>query len=270
MPSFPSGSERSPASLAGRPLFEPVAALLRGFEQLPGADALNALARQVALATGSGQALAFMPPVEDGLGYEQRIALCGKVEHRPDNWHDFFNALAWLAFPRAKAALSDRHGQALAEQGGQSGRGPLRDALTQFDECGVAVLCADPELAALLQHHAWKEAFWQRRADLMARVRFLVFGHALFDHLRAPFFGLCGKAVYLEVESGWLARDAAWQRADVDARLAAWLATGLATPRDLKPLPLLGIPGVVAESEVEAWYDDVRQFRPLRGSSRAA
>jgi hypothetical protein len=35
-----------------------------------------------------------------------------------------------------------------------------------------------------------------------------------------------------------------------------------AQPSDFQPLPLLGIPGVVAESEAPSYYDDVRQFRP--------
>ncbi len=261
-----SGIEACPAALAGRPLFEPVTALLGGFEKIPSAEALSALARQAALVSAAGLPLFFAAPADDGLGYEERIATLGRVEHRPDNWHDFFNALAWLAFPRAKAALSTRHGQALTARAGLPGRGPLRDALTQFDECGVVVLSADPEITELLRGHHWKAVFWQRRADLLARVRFVVFGHALLDHLRVPFFGLCGKAVYLEVDAGWLAQDGAAQQADVDARLAVWLAGGLAAPRDLKPLPLLGIPGVVAASEVETWYDDLRQFRPLRGA----
>mgnify|MGYP001767778568 FL=1 len=35
-------------------------------------------------------------------------------------------------------------------------------------------------------------------------------------------------------------------------------------PRDFHPLPLLGIPGVVPESEDATYYDDTWQFRPGR------
>lgn len=266
---IPPGVDPAPAALAERRLFAPLAGLLQAFPGpgLPSAAAISALAVQHGLRTAEGLSLDFSAPADDGLGYEERIAACGRVEHRPDNWHDFFNALIWLAFPRAKAVLSARHGQALVERAGQPGRGPLRDALTQFDECGVAVLSADAELTELLQRHEWKQVFWLRRADVEARVRFVVFGHALLDHLRAPFFGLCGKAVYLDVSAGWLAREPDWQRTDLDERLADWLASDLQRPRDLKPLPLLGIPGVVAENEAAAYYDDERQFRPLLRSS---
>ena len=261
----PPGRDMSPAALAGRPLFAPLAGLMGAFPSpgLPSCAELDALAAQQGLRTADGRRLSFTPPADDGLGYEARIAACGQVEHRPDNWHDYFNALVWLAFPAAKAALSARHGRALAERGGAPGRGLLRDALTQFDECGVAVLSADASFPELLRGHRWKEAFWQRRADLQARVRFVVFGHALFDQLRKPFFGLCGKARYLDVSADWLAWDGERQRADLDRRLADWLSSGLSTLRDLKPLPLLGIPGVVAENGHAAYYDDARQFRPL-------
>lgn len=259
----------SPACLIGKPLFEPIEHLLRGFDgPLPDAAGLNAFldGMREPPRTGQGRPLRFADPVKDGRGYEERIAHSGEVEHRPDNWHDFFNALVWLAFPRSKAALSQRHARELDERrgAGMAVRGRVRDALTQFDECGVVVLSSDPSILELLRHHDWREAFWRRRAELSAGTRFIVFGHASYDHLRAPFFGLCGKAVYLEVEPSWLARDAAAQRADVDARLADWLLWGLKGTKDLKPLPLLGIPGVVPASESEAYYDDVRQFRPLR------
>mgnify|MGYP000420307001 CR=1 FL=1 len=36
------------------------------------------------------------------------------------------------------------------------------------------------------------------------------------------------------------------------------------TPRDLQPLPLLGIPGATTENETATYYADTRQFRPAR------
>src|SRR5512133_1608583 len=61
--------------------------------------------------------------------YERRIAEDGLVEYRQASWHDFFNALVWLTFPLAKAALNRRHVLELAgEVNGRRGR--IRDALT--------------------------------------------------------------------------------------------------------------------------------------------
>jgi hypothetical protein len=38
----------------------------------------------------------------------------------------------------------------------------------------------------------------------------------------------------------------------------------LATPRDLSPLPLMGIPGWCADNEDPAFYGNTRIFRPGR------
>jgi hypothetical protein len=44
----------------------------------------------------------------------------------------------------------------------------------------------------------------------------------------------------------------------------------LSSPRDLSPLPMLGIPGVVRENAVREFYEDTTQFRPLGARSPAA
>lgn len=265
----------SPAAYASRPLFEPVASLLSGFpDGLPDAVALTACLRAHApgAASGSGLPLCFVPPPEPLDAYEQHIHATGQVPTRPDDWHDFFNALAWCVWPRSKAACNALHlqEQAARAQAGLPGRGPVRDTLTQFDECGVLVVSADPDIPALLAAHAWEEALWTRRARLLESTRFLVFGHGSWDQLRQPFFGLCAKAVYREVDAGWLALPPAVRQAEADA----WLADRLMDPRQpfdkgaLAPLPLLGIPGVTPDNACAAYYRDTRQFRPARGIHR--
>jgi hypothetical protein len=67
------------------------------------------------------------------------------------------------------------------------------------------------------------------------------------------------------VDDSWLQLSGTDLVAAVDQRLAADIAADcLRHPRDLQPLPLLGIPGLVAESEDPAYYDDTWQFRPGR------
>jgi len=96
-------------------------------------------------------------------------------------------------------------------------------------------------------------------------MRFIVFGHATYESLLKPFRGLTSKAVLYEVSEDWLLQPYGEQIAAVDALLAADLASGrYQRPRDFQPLPLLGIPGVVAASEDPAYYDDAWQFRPGR------
>lgn len=213
------------------------------------------------LTNAAGRPLRLTVPSDDGLGYEERIWQKGELATRPNCRHDAFNALVWLAFPRAKAALNAAHVQARSP----SARGPRRDALTHLDECGVIVTAEDASLLDLLRGFRWKALFWKRRSEVERKLRCFIFGHATCEHLLAPFRGLTGKAVLYAVPPGWHAGSWEGQFADLDARLAADLADGFPVrPRDLQPLPLLGIPGVVAGNAKPDYYDDEFQFRPGR------
>ncbi|MBN8464608.1 MAG: DUF3025 domain-containing protein, partial [Dechloromonas sp.] len=160
-------------------------------------------------------------------------------------------------------AISARHVRAMTPAG--AARGMERDALTHFDECGIVVLSSQPQLLDLLREFRWKALFAERRADVRRAMRFVVFGHATYERLLNPFRGLTAKAILHEVDDGWLNLSVAGQAAAVDALLAADFANGRCVrPRDLQPLPVLGIPGVTADSEVASYYDDAWQFRPGR------
>lgn len=222
----------------------------------PGLAHFNALAAARGILTGGGRPLRFVAPDGDPQGYEERAFLHGEVSTRPGNWHDAFNAEVWLEFPLAKAVLNRRHVEALAAQrrAGDHSRGRVRDRLTQFDECGIVVLGLRPALWESLCRHCWREVFVDHREEVRA-ARFLIFGHASRDQLRAPFAGLCGKLLRLDA--------APEDPAAIDADLARRLA-GADFCERWPVLPLLGIPGITAESEHPAYYDDTRQFRPPR------
>lgn len=255
------------AALAGQ-LYEPLRPWLAQLPPFPDSAALAALADSHPRFVGAGRRVRFVPPQADGLAYEARAWARGEVETRPANWHDHFNALVWLAFPAAKAALTAAHVAALQPAGAM--RGQARDALTHFDECGIVVRSSDPGLFDLLRGHEWRRLFVDRRADVVARMRFFVFGHATYEALLAPFRGLTAKALLQVVDAAAIAAPPADQRVAVDRFLAAEFAAGRpAVPRDLQPLPLLGIPGVTPENDDAAYYDDAWQFRPLRdGAAR--
>ncbi len=254
---------------AGRVLFEPLAPWLAQLSGTapPSLDSLNRFLHAAAAPplSAAGAPVRFVAATASRIAYEAHIFRTGCVPTRSGNWHDAFNALVWLRFPLIKAALNARH---LAAPGGQTARGATRDAATLFDESGVIVACADTSLAEGLRSHRWRDVFVERRAELARGVRFVVFGHALFDQLRAPFVGLCGKALFVALDEPALASP--HLLADLDHRLADRLAEPafLATPRELSPLPLLGIPGVTADNTDPAYYDDRRQFRPAKTSRR--
>lgn len=227
---------------------------------------LNEAARQRGVKSGGGMPLQFVPPVADDLHYEERIFRSGAVATREANAHDVFNALIWLTFPQTKALLNRRHVMALREQG-SAVRGPLRDALTQLDECGVIVAGTCPRLWEAIRAHRWHEAFVMQREVLCRTTRFIVFGHASHEALMSPFSGLCGKALFLPLDADCLAVIDDTGPEILDEHLARRLASAdylLRTPRDLQPLPLLGIPGATPENEAAEYYADTRQFRPAR------
>ncbi len=219
----------------------------------------NALAAERGIVTGSGLGLRFVPPDDLDMGYELRAFQRGEVVTRENNWHDAYNADIWLEFPRAKAAANRRHVdelQAMA-QDRQPNRGRVRDRLTQFDECGVVVVGMPQTLWQALCEHRWREVFVVHRSELLASTRFLIFGHASRDALRAPFIGLCGKMIRLDDV------DAADTTAAIDQALARRLASADFGER-FPVLPLLGIPGMTPANESADYYDDSRQFRAPR------
>ena len=228
--------------------------------------AATALAARFPIEAQDGRQIRFVPPRADGLAYECRIRATGAVETRPGNWHDFFNVLVWLTFPRTKLAISARHVQAMRPAGAV--RGSERDALTHFDECGIVVLSSQPELLDLLRAFQWKALFVERRTEVVRAMRFFVFGHATYESLLNPFRGLTAKAILYGIDESWLRLAMDAQLAAVDTWLAADFGRGLfAHPRDFQPLPLLGIPGVTADNEAPSYYDDTWHFRPGRQRS---
>jgi hypothetical protein len=123
---------------------------------------------------------------------------------------------------------------------------------------------ANPVLLDLLHARRWHELFWQRRADVRACMRFLVFGHGLYDALRAPFYRMCGRAAFILADAAVIASDVLTQCRHADGVLAQRFRAGTWYPRPktLMALPLLGIPGVSAASECAEYYLDTVQFRP--------
>jgi hypothetical protein len=77
---------------------------------------------------------------------------------------------------------------------------------------------------------------------------------------------MTGHALFLEVEAGFFDAAAPEQVVRVDALLAQRFAAdgGPATPRDLAPLPVLGVPGWWPTNGSPDFYDDTGYFRPGR------
>lgn len=238
-----------------RPLFEGKAP--------PSAESLNRLAGHVPNrpTTVQGREIRFVDQAAaERLAYERNIFETGEVPTRADNWHDFFNALVWLAFPRTKAALNAAHIAAM--QSPQQGRGKRRDALTLFDESGVLVVSSAADLLDGLRRHEWSKVFWQERERLMQQANCWVFGHAILEKLLQPYLGLTAKAWLIQLPEDYFALPPEQQRSQLDSWLAEQVAGGaLQQPQELRPLPVLGWPGWDVRNARPDYYENTAYFR---------
>ena len=215
-------------------------------------QALSLAPSPLALAAGP---LRFIPANDAPAGeaYEAFIARSACVPSR-DNLHDLFNGLVWLSFPRIKRRLNELQAQEIARAGIGAARGPLRDALTLFDENG-ALFDGPPLLHEALRARDWQALFVTHRA-LWREARIVVFGHALLEKLSvAPRKTLT--AHVLLAPPGVSEASADFDKTYAGAITAPWLAA-----KPFAPLPVLGIPGWCAENQNFSFYDDSDVFRP--------
>lgn len=183
-----------------------------------------------------------LPP---GQAYESFIAATGRVPTR-DNAHDLLNGLVWCAEPALKARLNTLQAAAIERDGIRSRRGPLRDALTLFDESGAYWPDCPPEIVAAWREHDWIEMFVGLRS-LWSRTRPRLVGHALLEKLAlVPRKELCAHVLLgdpLELaEHEW-------------------------ATKPFLPLPVLGVPGWWPANAEPGFYADHRVFRPKRLAS---
>ena len=194
-----------------------------------------------------------LPP---GQAYEQFIFDTDSVPTR-DNLHDFFNGLCWLRFPLTKARLNQLQAEQIAVAGVAPQRGPVRDALTVFDENAAFLSAPQPLWDALLARD-WRRLFVDLR-PLWQEAQLVLFGHALLEKLVYP-----RKPVTAHV---YRAQPAMNSIADLDAWVAQDLSADKLAGKPFAPLPVLGVPGWWPENQNFSFYDDSLVFRTSRTSS---
>ena len=188
-----------------------------------------------------------------GAAYERYIFDSGTCPIRA-GLHDFFSGICWLGMPLAKKRLNALQAAQIASAGDGARRGPVRDAITVFDENG-ALLDAPPALWEALFARDWRRLFVDLR-PLWLQARVLVFGHALLEKLAAPRKGLTAHV--------WHANCPLGSMADADAWLAAQCSAQALAAKPFTPLPVLGIPGWWPGNQNFSFYDDSFVFRPRR------
>jgi hypothetical protein len=209
-------------------------------------------------ALGGTAPVRFVPQAElpAGIAYEQFIFDTGRVPTR-ENLHDFFNGLCWCRFPHTKRRLNQLQAAQIEADGVRDVRGPVRDALTLFDE-NAALLQAPPPLWDALLAREWQTLFVTLR-PLWAQARLVLFGHALLEKLVTPYKSITAHVYRTPVPAALCDDLAAW-----DGWLASNLDARSLAAKPFTPLPVLGVPGWAPDNDDPAYYADARVFRPRR------
>jgi hypothetical protein len=212
------------------------------------------------LLTSLGTApVTFVPQsrLPEGMAYEKFIFDSKQCPTR-DGLHDFFNGLCWIQFPQTKKRINQLQTEQIALLGSVTTRGPVRDALTVFDE-NAAFLIAPPALWQALLDKDWQRLFVTLR-PMWKEAQLVLFGHALLEKLVNPRKAITAHVYvcsfpdnlkHLTLES-------------IDAFIAADLTAEKLAAKPFAPIPVLGVPDWWAANEIESFYDDETVFRKPR------
>lgn len=207
------------------------------------------------------------------LAYETFIFETRQVPCR-NNVHDFFNGLAWLVFPQLKARLNALQASEIRTRTIGATRGPVRDAITVFDE-NAGLWCGPDETWAALRRHDWHTALLDHRAAWLPRppgshsadqnappspgsAHLVIFGHALLEKLIAPRKPLVVHCFRHSVATNSIV--------DLDTQVSRTLCAELLAAKPFQPVPVLGVPGWWPANARPEFYDDASVFRPKRSN----
>lgn len=211
----------------------------------------------------------------EGEAYEHFIGTTGNIPTR-DNLHDLFNGSIWLTFPKTKAVLNYYHMLEIAKQGISERRGRVRDTITVFDENGAVLVTSDANIGEALVDFDWQASLVKPRAkwdnptqpDNSAQATVYIFGHALLEQLVHPRKPLCAHSIVIHVAQEFFSLSLAERMSYLDDKVAEYMDTLLSNddvkPRQLAPLPILGVPHFWAENADTDFYEDSYVFRSGR------
>lgn len=212
-----------------------------------------------------------------GIAYEKFIDEFYKIPTR-DNLHDWFGACVWSVFPKTKSLLNAKHLANLDDDNSANKRNRLRDTITVFDENGAILVISDEEIgyniATALHNFDWRTCLIDNRchwsdyknADTHKKAKVFLFGHALLEQLINPYKSLCSHTITIPVPPSFFELSPKEQLPFLDNFLAYCLDKFLidtVTPRQLNPLPILGVP-YFWDNQTDEFYNDKSVFRSGR------
>ncbi len=203
--------------------------------------------------------------------YEPSVYLRGEVLTRLNNWHDFFNMLVWLTFPKIKAAFNHWQYHHIKQRTViQKTRTPVENILTHLDENGVIVVSSDETLLELLRGQHWQELFWQRRECVKTKMQFLITGHALYEKGLKPYLGMTGSGLLFKVSDRFFKQSLSQKINEVDCLVSENLMQhkAVAAHTKLVPVPILGIPAWWPANAALDFYKNTQYFRAKKDLSK--
>jgi hypothetical protein len=239
------------------------------FSELPNVSQLNSIAQHYYHATDIlSQHQVCFEPQQYEVPYEENIFRNKKVYTRPNSWHDFFNNITWLLWPKTKWAIADTIlAQRSEQKGSNKNRVAKQSFLAQFDECGMLIVTAAPNLVHEILEHNWLGLFFNQRAQ-HALFEPIVFGHGLMEKAIDPYIGMTGKAMIIVVKPDYFNLCTITKLKFLDQVASQLISSKYCpqSPKSLQPFPLLGMPGWHPNNEQEKFFEQKHYFRAKRNN----
>ncbi len=235
------------------------------FSALPDISEINFLAQHYyhAMNISFEYRVCFEPQKYD-IPYEENVSTNQKVYTRHNSWHDFFNNITWILWPKTKSAIVDT---ILAQRSEQKNRTAKQSFLAQLDECGMIIVTALPSLVDKILTHDWSALFFRHRAQ-HSLFEPIVFGHGLMEKAIDPYIGMTAKAIIIVVKPDYFNLSTNIKLNFLDQLLSQLIMSKACppTPKSLQPFPLLGMPGWHPNNEREEFFEQKNYFRPKRNN----
>ena len=110
------------------------------------------------------------------------------------------------------------------------------------------------------------ELFVKNREAVKANMRFIIFGHSLYEKTLNPYIGMTASSVIIEVDDLFIQQSQTWQLDTLDHQLSSRIMNRdqLLKMYPLKALPILGVPGWWRENNDSEFYRNADYFRPAK------
>lgn len=236
------------------------------FSGLPSIDQLNQLAQDNYHVSHTAKTYqVYFEPQQYDLPYEENVFKHRKVYTRLDSWHDFFNDITWILWPKTKWAIVNAILSQSLEQKKTKNRTPKQSFLAQFDECGMLIVTTKSSLVYDVQQHNWTDLFFHKRAQ-HSWFESIVFGHGLMEKALEPYIGMTGKAMMIVVNPQYFYLSSALRLKFLDHIVSELISASYCpqSAKALQPFPMLGMPGWYQQNERKEFFEQKNYFRAKR------